>query len=126
MTTRGKLSAPKSSGWQSCEKCSKQPSGDSYDVFQEDGYKADYSHLERPADSTEQLIEMLLELKLRRCPICHTFYLETSESDPHHFMSFEHSISRISDEEALQELSSIDTNKAKEWLDDLRRTMGNS
>ena len=124
MTTPEKSSAPDEPAWKTCEMCSKQPSGDSYDIFQEDGYKADYSHLERPADSTEQLIDMLLKLKLRRCPICHTYYLETRESDPHHFMSYEQSISRVSDKKALRELSSIETDKAKEWLNDLRRKLG--
>ena len=85
MTSTDNPSATNAGRWQSCEMCSKQPSGDSYDVFQGDGYKADYSHLESPADSIEQRIDMLLKLNLHRCPICHTFYLESGESDPHHF-----------------------------------------
>lgn len=123
MASSGKPSAAKASGWQSCEFCSKQPAGDSYDVFQDDGYEADYSHLERPADSREQLIEMLTELKLHRCPVCHTYYLSSSESDPHHYMSYTHSIGRISDKEALRELASIKTETAKQWLTELRQKL---
>jgi len=92
MASTGKPSAAKASGWQSCEFCSKQPAGDSYDVFQDEGYEADYSHLETPADSREQLLEMLTKLKLHRCPVCHTYYLSSSESDPHHYMSYTHSM----------------------------------
>jgi hypothetical protein len=120
MASSAKPSAAKASGWQSCEFCSKQPAGDSYDVFQDNGYKADYSHLERPADSREQLLEMLLDLNLHRCPVCHTYYLSSSESDPHHYMSYTHSIGRVSDEVALHELASIKTQTAEKWLRELR------
>ncbi len=126
MASTGKPSAAKASGWQSCELCSKQPAGDSYDVFRDDDYEADYSHLEKPVDNRKQLLEMLRDLDLDRCPICHTYYLSSSESDPHHYMSYTQSIARISDEEALRELAAIKTKTAKQWLRQLRAKLRKS
>jgi hypothetical protein len=54
--------------------------------------------------------------RLRRCPLCHRFYLMTSESDPHHYMSSESWLRRINKTAALRELSNMPAKKAKRWL----------
>lgn len=62
---------------------------------------------------------------LRRCPLCFTFYLMESGSDPHHYMSAETSITRISHDKALGMLSTLlasgdqprkEADKAKRWM----------
>lgn len=107
---------------ENCEICQGLPSSSSYDVFHDNAsYKADFSRLE----SFEDVLEARALGGLKRCPICHTFYLETGESDPHHFMSYEMSISRIEDGEAVNMLATMmaardykpfDVDKAKLWM----------
>lgn len=57
--------------------------------------------------------------RLRRCPLCHRFYLLTSESDPHHYMSSESSLRRINKAKALRELANMSPKRAKPWMDAL-------
>lgn len=56
---------------------------------------------------------------LMRCPICHTFYLEFAESDPHHYM-YDVAFERISDKKARRKLALIHSERAWELLVDLR------
>ncbi len=56
---------------------------------------------------------------VRRCPLCHGYYLMTHESDPHHYMSSETWLRRIDETEALRVLANLPRAKAKPWLDAL-------
>ncbi len=56
---------------------------------------------------------------VRRCPLCHGYYLMTHESDPHHYMSSETRLRRIDTTTALRELAKLPRKKAKPWLDAL-------
>ena len=83
----------------------------SIDVFRDDEYPSEVGRLERVYE-------------LGCCPLCGTFYLEISESDPHHYMSVEQSFKRISDKVAFDKLVSMNPRdlepwrkSAKQWLD---------
>lgn len=56
---------------------------------------------------------------LRRCPLCHGYYLMSHESDPHHYMSSETWLRRIDETEALRVLANLPRAKAKPWLEAL-------
>lgn len=99
-----------------CKICKELPSGSSYDVLQgPSDYKADFSRLE----GFDMEKEEGAASGLMRCPLCHTFYLEKGESDPHHYMSYEMSISRITEKAALRKLTSRTSKRARQWLEDL-------
>jgi hypothetical protein len=56
---------------------------------------------------------------VRRCPLCHGYYLMTHESDPHHYMSSETWLRRIDETEALGVLARMPAKQAKPWLNAL-------
>lgn len=117
--------------WKDCEICRDLPEGDWYDGFSSGKISAGFSRLEKldMERFREKIVryknfeERLTIIGLRRCPLCHTFYLETGENDTQHYASYLMSIDRIEDDEAFRELSARRSKKAKEWLRDLRTTM---
>ena len=57
-----------------------------------------------------------------RCPLCFTHYLETGKSDPDHYLAYDLIITRISDEQARQELAAMKGEMAKAWLADISKS----
>ncbi len=124
MTTSGKASSPasgaKADAWKGCRICRSLPIKDSYDVFNHpSSYSADFSALEKLDEYgfDEQGARQPL-----RCPLCFTHYLETGKSDPDHYLAYDLIITRISDEQARQELAAMKGEMAKAWLADISKS----
>ncbi len=111
MKTPSTPSTREESAGAECEVC-RVVNSSSIDVFRDDKFPPEVYRLKRV-------------YKLGCCPLCGTFYLKVSESDPHHYMSVEVSFKRISDEAAFGELVSMRPGdvgawrkNVKQWLDE--------
>lgn len=112
MKKRATPSAPEAPAWEECEICRDVPAErfvyhDSDDKFP-------------PAVYRLEEFEKYQRHGLLRCPLCLTFYLKETESDPHHFMGLEDErITRIDNLTALRMLASMDSKKAGRWMTEL-------
>ena len=118
LKSSSKTSAPKEPAGADCEICRNIPSYQYIDLVAGESFPPVADRLEPRGDARLP--------GLRRCPLCHTFYLVDDESDTHHFISAERSLVRIDGTRALRELALCSGSIARKWLDDLRRRMGKS
>ncbi len=106
MASSGKPSSATRRARRDCEICKDLKDAHSIDDLSDESFPAAAYRLEECGS-------------LRRCPLCHRFYLLTSESDPHHYMSSESSLRPINKTQALRELANMSPKRAKRWMNAL-------